>query len=150
MTSTVVGAVVPLVSVFLGALVTYWVNVRTKRRSSAEDLMNAAIAVVAVAEANQTRSTHVNLPAGIEQSDGEELARRLVLGAIESHNLRAHEAREALAKVTTLDGRVREYYLDPDAVFQRPAEVIRILTEIRERITGGPKPRKGAWWRIGG
>ncbi|MFB9932220.1 hypothetical protein ACFORO_21600 [Amycolatopsis halotolerans] len=150
MTSTAVGAVVPLVSVFLGAMVTYWVNVRTKRRSSAEELVNAAIAAVAVAEANQTRSTRVNLPDGFEQSDREELARRLALGAIESHNLRAHEAREALAKVTTLDSRIREYYLDPDAVFQRPAEIIQALTEIRQRSTGGLKPRKDVRWRIGG
>ena len=69
MTSTIVSAVVPIASVFLGALVTYWVNVRTKRRSSAEDLVNAAIAAVAVAEANQARFTHVNLPDEFEQSD---------------------------------------------------------------------------------
>jgi hypothetical protein len=135
-------AVVPLVSVFLGALVTYWVNVRTKRRSSAEDLVNAAIAAVAVAEANGRSAAYVNLPDRIKQSDGEELMRRLILGAIESHDLRTHEAREALAKVMTLDGRVREYYLDPEAVFQRPVEVIQVLTEIRDQIVGRQKIRR--------
>jgi hypothetical protein len=140
--SVAVGAVVPLLSVFLGALVTYWVNVRTRRRSSAEDLVNAAIAAVAVAEANQSRANYVNLPDGFEPSDGEELIRRLALAAIENHNLRAHEAREALAKVTVLDSRVREHYLDPEAVFQRPVEIIRVLTEIRDRISSRPAGRR--------
>ena len=60
--------------------------------------------------------------------------RRLILGAVESHNLRVHEAREALAKVVTLDSRVREYYLDPEAMWGQPVEIIRVLTEIRDRI----------------
>jgi hypothetical protein len=150
MISATVGAVVPLVSVFLGALVTYWVNVRARRRSSAEDLVNAAIAAVAVAEANQARSFRVNLPTDFEGSDGEDLQRRLLLGAIESHNLRVHEAREALAKVLALDDRIREYYLDTDAVFERPMEIIGVLNEIRDRVSGGKKIRKGAQLSIGG
>ena len=140
--SVAVGAIVPLLSVFLSALVTYLVNVRTKRRSSAEDLVNAAIAAVAVAEANQSRATYVNLPDGFEPSDGEELSRRLGLAAIENHNLRAHEAREALARVVVLDSRVREYYLDPEAVFRRPVEIIRVLTDICDHISSRQAGRR--------
>ncbi len=48
---------------------------RSAGRSPAEELVNAATTAVAVAEANQTRSTQMNLTDGFEQSDGEELAR---------------------------------------------------------------------------
>jgi hypothetical protein len=137
MTSTVISALVPLLSVLLGALVTYRVNVRTRRRSAAEEIVNAAISAVAVSEANQSRSGRVNLPADFDSSDAQDLRRRIILGAIENHNIRSHEAREALAKVVVLDGRVRQYYLDPDAVFDRPQAIIRELTNIRNRIIHG-------------
>lgn len=55
--------------------------------------------------------------------------------------MRSHEAREALAKVMVPDSRVREYYLDPNAVFDRPVEIMRQLTDIRERVAvGGTLP----------
>jgi hypothetical protein len=92
----------------------------------------------------------VNLPAGFEGSDGEDLQRRMLLGAIENHNLRVHEAREALAKVVALDDRIREYYLDTDAVFERPLEIIGVLNEIRDRVSGRKKIRKGAQLSVGG
>ena len=130
-------ALVPLLSVLLGALVTYGVNVRTRRRSTVEEIVNEAISAVAVAEANQSRSGRVNLPAVFDSSDAQDLRRRIILGAIENHNIRSHEAREALAKVVVLDSQVRQYYLDPDAVFDRPQEIIRQLTNIRDRITHG-------------
>lgn len=62
----------------------------------------------------------------------------------ESHNLRVHEAREALAKVVTLGGRVRKYYLDPEAMWEESVEIIRVLTEIRNRIAGPQKIQNGA------
>jgi hypothetical protein len=40
----------PLLSTLLGGGITYWVNVRQRRRTYVEDLFNAAIAAVAAAE----------------------------------------------------------------------------------------------------
>jgi hypothetical protein len=37
-------AVLPLLSVLLGSALTYWLNVRARRRTFIEDLINAAIA----------------------------------------------------------------------------------------------------------
>jgi hypothetical protein len=45
--------VVPLASVLLGAAITYWLNVRTRRRTKVEDIFHDAIAAVAVAQASR-------------------------------------------------------------------------------------------------
>jgi cell division FtsZ-interacting protein ZapD len=51
--------VVPLISIAVGAGVTYWLNVRTRRSMRFEDLINAAIAAVAVEEASRSAITRV-------------------------------------------------------------------------------------------
>jgi hypothetical protein len=51
--STVLAAIVPLLSVLLGADLTYALNVRTRRIGQVEDLFDAAIAATAVADACQ-------------------------------------------------------------------------------------------------
>jgi hypothetical protein len=145
MTSIVINAAVPLLSVLLGALLTYGVNVRTKRRSSAEDLVDAAISAVAVAEANQSLTPRVHVPAGFDMGKGEELKQRLIWSAIENHNTRSHEAREALARIIVLDSRVREYYLDPDAVFDCPQQIIRLLTDVRDRLSPPERLVRRRW-----
>lgn len=48
----VVNSVLPLVSVLLGAAITYALNVRTQRRSKVEEVFHEAIAAVAVAVAS--------------------------------------------------------------------------------------------------
>jgi hypothetical protein len=73
-----------------------------------KNFVNAAISAVVVAEANQSRSSGVNLPPGFDSSDAQDLRRCIILNAIENHNVRSHEVREALAKVMVLDSRVRE------------------------------------------
>lgn len=144
MSSLVINAVVPLISVLLGALVTYKTNVHIRRRSSAEDLVTAAISAVAVAEANQSLSPRVNPPSGFSSDQAQDLHRRLIWSAIENHNTRCHEAREALAKVIVLDTRIRGYYLDPEAVSDHPQEIIHLLTDIRDHLSppGGRRGRR--------
>lgn len=46
-------AFLPLVSVLLGAGLTYWLNVRQRRRNAIDDIFAAAIAAVAVAAAGK-------------------------------------------------------------------------------------------------
>jgi thiol:disulfide interchange protein len=131
----ITSAAVPLLSVLLGAAVTYWINIRTRQRSAREDLVNAAISAIAIAEAAQSASPRVNLD-GLWQSaeeDAKTLTRTLVLGAIENHNRRIAEAREALARIIVLDSRVREYYLDPSTISDRSTDIMNLLTDIRDR-----------------
>ena len=53
MNGLVVNGAVPVLSVLLGAGLTYWLNVRQRRRSTVENLFDQAIAAVAVADAAQ-------------------------------------------------------------------------------------------------
>lgn len=55
-------AVLPLVSELLGGALTYWLNVRDRRRSFIEDLFNSAIAAVAVADASKSYLRRVGKP----------------------------------------------------------------------------------------
>ncbi|MER7894438.1 hypothetical protein ABTX15_32025 [Micromonospora sp. NPDC094482] len=45
--------VVPLASIAVGATLTYWLNVRVRRTSQVEELINAAIGAVAMEEASR-------------------------------------------------------------------------------------------------
>lgn len=47
---TVLNAGLPLASILLGAGITYWLNVRTRKQAAVEDLFNSAIAAVALAD----------------------------------------------------------------------------------------------------
>lgn len=49
----VASSIVPLISVLIGALITYRLNVRLRKHAHVEDRFNEAISAVAVAEANK-------------------------------------------------------------------------------------------------
>lgn len=136
MGSLALNVLTPLVSVLLGAALTYWLNVRTRRRSAAEDLVNAAIAAVAIVEANASLGPRVVAHEVVDPERGRKIAADLILSAIENHNKRGLEAREALARVLAIDDRVRPYYLDEDAVFDRSEEIIAVLKQIRSAVAG--------------
>lgn len=93
----VVAAVVPLLSVLLGAAMTYWLNVRTRRRNHVEDAFNEAIAAVAVADASKSYLRRVAKPAEISAADYQQLLADMGRTAVEGHTKRCSEAREALA-----------------------------------------------------
>lgn len=129
-------ALTTIASVLLGAALTYWMNVRTRRRTAAEDTVDAAIAAVALVEVNSRMAPQIVLPEGIDDTVGLELYRELALAAIAQHNRRGGEAREALARVFVLDERVRPYYLDEDAVYAVPEEIVALLRVIKADVIG--------------
>lgn len=92
-----------LASMAIGALITYAVNVRSRRRSRIEDLFDEAIAAVAVAGASVTYTSSIGRPEYLSDSDFEELQRWLVLEGIKSWATRLAEANQAVAKVVPFD-----------------------------------------------
>jgi len=124
-------AVVPLISIAVGAGVTYWLNVRARRSMQFEDLINAAIAAVAVEEASRSAITLV-VADQFDPADRTELQAVVIRAAIENHNVKNMQAREAVARVMIIDRSVRSYYLDPDTVSERSEEIIDHLSRLRD------------------
>jgi hypothetical protein len=124
-------AVVPLISIAVGASVTYWLNVRARHSTQFEDIINAAITAVAVEEASRSAITRV-VADQLDPADRTELQAAVIRAAIENHNVKNMQAREAIARVMTIDRSVRSYYLDPDTVSERSAEIIDHLSRLRD------------------
>lgn len=120
-----------MISIAVGAGVTYWLNVRARRTVQFEEVVNAAIAAVAVEEASRSAITRV-VADHLEPADRAELQAAVLRAAIENHNVKNMQAREALARVMTIDVSVRGYYLDPDTVSERSAEIIDHLIRLRD------------------
>src|SRR6266508_3400561 len=94
-----VDALVPLASVLLGAGLTYWINVRQRRRNYVEDLYAEAIAAVAVADASSKYLKSVARPDHMSEDEHRDLLGWIARTTIEDHILRAREARAAIARV---------------------------------------------------
>lgn len=127
MASTVLNAVVPLVSALLGLALTYVINVRTRRNNFVEDLFNDAIAALVIADASQHYLKKVGQPVGMTDRDYRDLLSNMERTGLEHHARRASEAREALARVFPYEPRVRPYYLDSVLTGDRPQEIIQLL-----------------------
>lgn len=133
----VASVVVPLISIAVGAGVTYWLNVRTRRSIRFEDLINAAIAAVAVEEASRTAITRVvATPDQLDEKNLLDLQIAVTKAAIENHNAKNMEAREAIARVMIIDQSVRGYYLDTNSVSERSEQIIEHLTRLRDSRRG--------------
>ncbi len=119
--ATIVGAGVSLVSLLFGALLTYWINDRTRRTHRLEDLFDDAISAVAVADASQYYVRKVGQPEGMTHDDYDTMSTALIRAAVENQAKRAGEAREAIARVVE------------DSVFlgPRPREVMVLLLDAK-------------------
>jgi hypothetical protein len=131
--TTLMSAVIPLVSVLLGGALTYWLNVRARRRNRVEDLFDDAIAAVAVADASKSYLRSVAKPAALSDNEYQSLLGSIAHNAIEAHMQRAAEAREAIAKVIQYEPKVQPFYADAEAITSRADEIIKLLTEARKR-----------------
>lgn len=132
----IVSSIVPLLSVLVGAALTYWLNVRARQRNHVIDLFNEAIAAVAIADASQHYIRDVAKPRSLTEEDHKDLLREIAKAAIENHTRHAGEARAALAQIYQYEPSVRRYYQDATAVVDRPAEIITFLIETRSRLVG--------------
>lgn len=125
-------AIVPLVSVSIGAALTYLFNVRTRRRDFVEDLFNDAIAAVAVADASQHYIWNVAKPVAMSEAEHRTLLAEIAKAAIENHTKSAGEARAALAKLAQFEPQLRDYYINATAVIEQPDEIITELVRARD------------------
>jgi hypothetical protein len=133
--SDIVSTVTPLVSVFVGAGLTYWFNVRMRRQNFVEDLFNEAVTAVAVADASKHYLRSVAQPPALPDRQYRELLADIAKTAIENHTRRTGEAREAIARVMQYESRVKPFYEDAQAVVDHPNEIISLLVEARTRFS---------------
>lgn len=131
--------IVPLLSVLLGAVLTYWFNVRIRRSSRIEDLFNEAIAATAVADASQYYLAGIGRPSGLPEDDYRQVVTELIRIGIANHAKRVGDAREAIARVTQYEPRLRPYYQDPVIKGNQPEEIIRLLETGRSRYVRNPR-----------
>jgi hypothetical protein len=147
--STIMAAVVPLASVLVGAGVTYWLNIRSRRYNRIEDLFNAAIDATAVADVswNYGHLAKGGLIEGLTDEEFQALEKQLVLDGFTNYFKRAAEAREAIARVARYEPRVKPYYQNPKFAEQEIREVAAILVEGRTRyIREDKKEVSRLWW----
>jgi len=95
----VFNALLPIVSVFFGAAITYLINVRQRRHSYIEDLFNQAIAAVAAAEISVDYIASVGRPQHISDSDLEQLQSYMVMEGMKNWATKVSQANDALARV---------------------------------------------------
>jgi hypothetical protein len=141
MWSTVLGATVPLLSVLVGAALTYWLNVRTRRKNTVEDLFNAAIAATAVADASQHYISQVGLPGGMTETEYGLMIASMIRTGIENNIQRSSEAREAIARVIQYAPELRPYYRGSVISGDKAAEIISLLMKAKERSLRGLPPQ---------
>ncbi|SIM48020.1 hypothetical protein [Micromonospora cremea] len=131
--------VVPLASIAVGAVLTYWLNVRTRKASQVEELINAAIGAVAMEEASRSAITAVRGVEHLPDAERVALEHSVIRAAIENHNAKNMLAREALARVMVIDQGVRRYYYEPETISQYSAEILAYLLRLR----GDRRRRRG-------
>jgi hypothetical protein len=138
MLSTIMAAIVPLASVLLGAGVTYWLNVRSRRSNRIEDLFDVAISATAVADVSlqYAHLTGFGRPPGVTDQDFQALGEQLILDGLNNYFKRASEAQEATARVLPYEPRVKPYYQNPIFVNEQIQEIMNILTEGKARYAG--------------
>lgn len=138
---TALNFLTPLLAVLLGALITYWLNVRARRRSHVEDLFADAIAAVRVAEASKDyiRSVAPWSP-DLSREEYVDFLNQLGREAAEDHIRKAAAAREALARVLEYRPELHRYYRgNATAVFEQADEIVALLRK-------GPVGSTGRSW----
>lgn len=130
-------AVIPLVSVLVGAAITYWLNVHTRRRSAVDDLFALAVAAVAAAEASANYVSSVSSWQGATDEEYQAFLKDMRREASLRHINKMAEAREALARVLPYQPTLRDAYrAEPPDFLKRIDSVIELL------LQGPARPRR--------
>lgn len=140
-TALIINAVVPLASVLTGAALTYWFNVRTRKRTYVEDLFNQAITAVAVADASKYYIRSVAKPQILDDDAHRQVHEQIAKAAVENHLRAAGEAQAALARVLQYEPRVKRYYQEATAVINYADTIIPLLAERRNEIVRSGRRR---------
>lgn len=140
----VLSDLLPLVSALAGAGITYALNVLGRRRFHHEDLVNAAIAAVKVAEVNIDWLASVGQPNVMTDEDYREFQRWLVTEGLKGWATKVTQANEALARVVPyIPGLETLMPFTPDASHRgTDAEIVAMLRAAvrpprgRKRLSG--------------
>jgi hypothetical protein len=96
---TALDAIVPILATLAGAGITYWLNVRVRRRTYVEDLFNQAIAAVAAADVSVDYQSGVGRPPHLTDTDYAELQSWFVTEGLKNWSQRQDQANVAIARV---------------------------------------------------
>lgn len=123
----------PFVSVLLGAGITYWTNVKQRRRTKVEDIFHEAIAAVAVASASREYWSDVLLPgaSGQEQEDFNKEVRRVALWDAIKANA---QARAAVARASAYDPSLQAFLSGPIAESMTDAHAEEVMRHLRQGV----------------
>ena len=123
---TALNAILPLVAVLLGSLITYWVNVRTRVRSKVDDAFREAIA--AVAEADSRRKWLENFEWGAPPDEAAKMLLQVSRDSTLQWVQAVADARAAVARASVYDPTLAQYYRGPMRTFiEDPDKVIEHL-----------------------
>ncbi len=129
---TALNLLTPLFSVFLGAGITYWLNVRARQRTHIEDLFTAAIAAVAAAVASRDYISSVAPWPDLSREEYVAFLNQIRREATANHLQKVAAAREALARVAPYRPDLEPYYrANTAAVYEQADEIIALLREGR-------------------
>ena len=120
---TAFNAILPLVAVLLGSLITYWVNVRTRARSKVDDAFREAIAAVAEADSRGKWLDNWSWDGASEDESAEVLVqyrRDSMLKYVQA----LADARAAVARASVYDPTLAQYYRGSMTGFAEGADKI--------------------------
>ncbi|WP_224148394.1 hypothetical protein, partial [Mycobacterium avium] len=100
----------PVLSVLIGAAITYWLNVRARNRTRIEDIYHDAIAAVAVAAASKEFITQVGPWHGATNDDYDRFTSRLGQEGNQRYITAVAEARNAIARASAYEPSLLRFY----------------------------------------
>lgn len=103
-------ALIPVLSVLAGAAITYWLNVRSRKRTRVEDIYHDAIAAVAVAAAARNFITQVGPWQGATDDEYREFTSQLGRDGNERYVKAVADARGAIARASVFEPQLRRFY----------------------------------------
>ncbi len=121
---TLFNAVVPLVSLLIGSGITYWVNVRTQRRTRVDDVFHDAIAAVAVAVARHDFITQVAPWQGASPEDHAAFSSQRGREGNENYVRAVADPRAAIARASAYDPGLRSYRATTEDVYEKADEIL--------------------------
>ena len=123
---TAFNAILPLVAVLLGSLITYWVNVRTRARNKVDDAFREAIA--AVAEADSRGSVDNFSWDGASEDESAKVLVQYRRDSMLKYVQALADARAAVARASVYDPTLAQYYRGGVTAFaEGPDKIIEHL-----------------------
>lgn len=129
-----IDALVPLVSVLLGAAITYWLNVRSRRRNLVETYFDQAIAAVALVISTISYVPHYGKwHDAVSEKERIELEKEVAREATLNHMRALGSARDAVAKCVPFRLTLERFLEEPALYFQNHAH--EIIAELRKGVS---------------